>query len=327
MNSNASPRHEQCLRYSVRILDVYASNLDKLPMKERIHFIRRAYRSTGREDFAREIERWTRERTVPGIKRRAQILHEVIHEGKPFPPVKLQPTKIARYRGRNVFLEKHPEVQFFRRYSMDLFQGYSCGAHKTVLSREWQGYIQDLQAFDFDSTYVDLEVLEKVSSFAVNTVIFMEKIGVDKDLHRRFIGYLRGAYLNDDLTLANELDSGQFTSFVYNLTHIVIAASGFYQEWVDDHRWIGEVFSCNIHEILTRCSDDVIAEVGLCLKLLQMEELYSEAFQLVVNHLLDNYDFDVNLAGKNLVKREHTNAVIMVLFSDVEKWVEGPYLD
>lgn len=308
------------------ILSTYTDNLHLLPAKERIHFVRRAYRIWGTQEFVDIITSWTGQHTIPATRRRANRLHNIVSKGDPYPVTKFKPSKNSRVNERAKLFTRRPELQFYRRYLMDMFQAYTCGLDQTLLSKQWDGYINVLQSVDFDSIYIDSQVLSKASSFAVNSVILLDTLGVDNGLHRRFVGYLKGSYFDDTLRLSERLNNNEYTSFIYNLTHIVIAYSGFYQRWVTQQAWIGQYFAENMETILKRCSFDVIAEVGLCLKLLQQEDKYSSEYEMVVSHLVEYYPFKAALSDNNISAREHTNAVLMLLFADVDQWNKGPYI-
>lgn len=308
------------------IHDSYLPNLDTLPPKERIHFTRRAYRLTGDSHLAARMSNSAHQHTIPKVKERAKILDSVVYSGHSYPKVKFKPTRSPRTAARNALFERRPELQFFRRYLMDLFQAKSSGLHQSALAQEWPNYIETLQQIDFDSMYVDLEVISKVSSFAVNSVIFLNSLGIDNSLHRRFIGYLKGAYLEDDLTLAEELSLTEYRSFIYNLTHVVIAYSDFYQKWVSRESWIATYFADNVDTILKNCTHDIIAEVGLCIKLQKSDSRYLTEYRKILDHLVETYDFDANLRIDQLKRREHTNAVIMLLFGETSEWHQGPYI-
>lgn len=319
-----SPDPDRLRALSERISNTYTENLSALPNKERIHFLRRLYRITGDPDSAQLIAEWTRSHTIPAIRRRTTILRDVVAKGHAYPEVNLPRGKRQRAAQRNRFLEIHPEIQFFRRYLMDLFQAKTCAIHKSLLQEDWAGIQSDLQVIDFDSIYINQDVMSRVSSFAVNSVFFLRFLDIDEGISRRFLGYMRGMYFYEDGTLARSLSGDDFTSLVYNLTHVVIADSNFYQKWATEFVWIAEFVSSHIDEILRRCSIDVIAEVGLCLKLMKLDFAFGEAYSAILNHIIETYRLDDSLRHEMLARREHTNAVIMLLFSQVSKWHEGP---
>lgn len=316
--------HLEAERIFSSVFEVYSKSFDQLPAKERIHFLRRAYRVTGDEAFASTIRDWTESHTIPAVERRGRVIRRIIDGQGTFPPVRFKPSRNTRTNARNHLLEKRPELQFFRRYSMDLFQAKSSGLDRSSLREQWPSLIESLQRFDFDRMYVDLDVLRKISSFAVNTVIFWDHLDVDNSLHRRFLGYMRGAYFEDDLTLAVDLDDAGYTSLVYNLTHAIIGYSKFYQQWTQGHRWIAEYLAKDLDRILRTCSYDVIAEVGMSFKLMQLETEFSTEAGAVRSHIVDGYDFEQSLSPENLARLEHTNVLMMLLFHDTRQWYPGP---
>ncbi|MCC5903052.1 MAG: hypothetical protein JJT87_14155 [Halomonas sp.] len=89
--------------------------------------------------------------------------------------------------------------------------------------------------------------------------------------------------------------------------------------------WINEFLSENIDKVLEYCGIDVIAEVGMCFKLARQQNIYAGAVQKIDSHIMKKYNLKTRLSDKFLVKREHTNCLIMLLFMDIEHWHSGPY--
>lgn len=310
---------------SEKIYETYCGRLSELKNKEKIHFIRRAYRATGDESFARMIKQRAFLFTIPAIVEKQKVLSSVVNDAGSYPAVRFKKSKNSRLQRRNEFLEARPEVQFYRRYLMDLFQAKLLNLDKSLLSQEWAGYIDDLKKVDFESIYLDEDVISNVSSFAVNSVFFLSHLGVCHSLKKEFLNYIRGMYFEDGV-VRDGLSNDEFVSLVYSLTHVVIADSKFYQRWVDGYDWIAEFFSNNLDDILSKCSIDVIAEVGVCYKLLSKGVGHESDVLRIKEHILRKYDVDKYLSGKWLGLREHTNCILMLMFKDIKQWCEGPHI-
>src|SRR5699024_11142653 len=117
MPSSRGATQVEAENLAVKIQEKYLANLDVLPAKEKIHFLRRVYRLTADADVARKILTITEKSTIPTARRRARVLERIVHQGEAYPPVAFKPTKNARVRRRNEFFIQRPELQFFRPYS------------------------------------------------------------------------------------------------------------------------------------------------------------------------------------------------------------------
>lgn len=314
-------------KIAMQIYNKYKKNLSSLSEKEKIHFMRRAYRATGDVEFSEVIKARAILYTIPSVKRRNRIVEKVINDGADYPAVKLKAKKNIRLQQRNSFLESRPDVQFYRRYLMDLFQAKLLGLDKSLLSEEWEGYISSLKKVDFNKIYIDANVVKKVSSFAVNSVFFLSHIGVSHQVKHDYVSFLKDLYLDSEGDPVSGLLDEDYVSLIYSLTHVIIAESKYYQTWVEGYDWIIDLFVKDLDKILSVCSVDVVAEVGMCFKLAKKDNHFSDYYERIVNHILDKYNIKQSLLPKWLERREHTNCVIMLLFMDVKEWHSGPYIN
>lgn len=245
-----------------------------------------------------------------------------------YPKVKFK-TKVAASNVRTIkrrkALQDNPEMQFFRRYLMNLFQAQLMGLHDSILKDSWPEYIAQLKKVDFEKIFINETAVASVSSFAVNCSLFISKLGVDHEFSKRFVRFVYDYYFDGNGKVKRSLDKAEFRTLIYNMTHIIIADSGFYQEYVDDNLWINKFLSNNIDLILDKCNLDIIAEVGLCFKLCRQEHVYTESVLKVDSFVLNNYK-DEFLSESMLVKKEHTNCVIMLLFMNIDCWHKGPFV-
>ncbi|MGP9625794.1 DUF3541 domain-containing protein [Halomonas sp. AOP42-A1-22] len=310
-----------------RIYNTYKKNLSSLSDKEKIHFMRRAYRATGDLEFSEVIKARALLYTVPSVEKRSAIVEKVINDNTAYPDIKLKVKKNTRLQQRNLFLESRPDIQFYRRYLMDLFQAKLLGLDKSLLSAEWDEYISNLKKVDFNEIYIDEKVVKKVSSFAVNSVFFLSHIGVSQNIKHNFVSFLKTLYLDSEGNPYSDLEKEDYISFIYSLTHVIIAESKYYQSWVEGYDWIIDLFVKELDKILDVCSVDVIAEVGVCFKLTKKDRNFLSSYEKVIDYILYNYNFKESLSPRWLERREHTNCVIMLLFMNVREWRDGPYIN
>lgn len=117
---------------------------------------------------------------------------------------------------------------------------------------------------------------------------------------------------------------------IYALTHIVIAATGYYQKYVkrSDFEWIFDYFENNIDEIMEKCSTDAIVEVGLCFKL--VGELDNRILRKIKDYLVLAFNEKLGFVAKktdsSISSAEHRNILAVMVLRDFRQLYEGPYL-
>lgn len=323
-----SPHSKEKNEIASNIYSVYKFNFDSFPSRERIHFARRAYRLTGEEVYAKTIQNWAVSHTIPAIRKTDKILSSVLKGEADYPAVNFPlDASNPRVIKRNKALNRNHALQFYRRYLMNLFQAKIMELDKTLLRSEWPGIVGKLTSIDFDEILINESAVKDVSSFAVNTAFFVSYLEVDKNFFNKFVSFCNNLYFDKNKKVYAQLGRDDYVTFVYNLTHIVIAASKFYQDEVDGFDWIFDYFSNNVDKIVTFCGLDAVAEVGLCFKLSKRKKDYSKSISYIERYVVSKYDDKRMLRDSGLVGKEHTNCVIMLLLSDVDKWCKGPYFD
>lgn len=307
-----------------RILDVYYKNRSKLSKKKRVHFFRRAYRVTGREEYLDVLASSAKRRTIPSLKKDLVLLDGRVKENKSIPQGRLFTPKNPRQQRRYDMYVKNPEIKFFRRFLENLFHIQSMGLHKGLFKDYWSQSISLIERVDFERLYLDDEMILKVGSFTINAAYFLHHLGVNTTLKDMLIQRVMDVYFDENLELKKDLDKWDYWTFIYNLTHIIIGESMFYQDYVRDQLFVTEYFSKNIDEIIKRSNTDIISEVGLCIKLTKEETRYPGTMKRIEDYLYHTYDFDVMLSSKKRMKKEHNNCVIMLLFYENDTWYKGP---
>lgn len=154
-------------------------------------------------------------------------------------------------------------------------------------------------------------------------------------LHDLHIIDLRKSYTKlFQQTFPDEMDSQlselEYEAKIYGMTHFITAASHYYQNSVRDEAflWISEYFERNMQQIIERAENDVIAEVGVCLLLLNKKD--SPAIKKIREHLETVYNaqhqmIPTRMSSVDFIFGEHRNILTVMLFKWPEKLMDGPF--
>jgi predicted RecB family endonuclease len=158
------------------------------------------------------------------------------------------------------------------------------------------------------------------SSYAVNTVFHlwdMEIVDMREDL-------LKTTKLL--IKKGGDLDAASYTSLVYTLTHIIIAASKYYENHVPEYEWISKYLSENVETIKKNVSDDVLAETALCFRLTETTDRFPDAYNSIRDILTNGFVSPESIPAKELNQREHVNSILALLFSEETELLTPPDL-
>lgn len=110
---------------------------------------------------------------------------------------------------------------------------------------------------------LDQELMKTAGTQLANYVNYLFRLNV-VDIRHRYLEGLEQALMRDRPD--TELSDPEYIDKVYGMTHVILAASDYYQEPVErkDFAWIFNYFEKNIETIVARTKPDVYAEVGVC---------------------------------------------------------------
>jgi hypothetical protein len=181
-------------------------------------------------------------------------------------------------------------------------------------------YINSVGMFNF---LIADEMVENNPSAIANNVYYLDYLGIKlnkNQITRKIKDYWLSKKPKDVLEWRNK---------IYGLTHLIIAATYFYQRFVskDQFIWILDLFNNEIEEIISNTNVDVVAEVGLCFKL--CKEKKSRALDKAREYVLSKYDPRCGYIVKeesegSLEKAEHRNIIAVLLLSDFSRFNLGP---
>lgn len=109
---------------------------------------------------------------------------------------------------------------------------------------------------------LDQELMKTAGAQLVNYVYYLFRLNV-VDIRRRYLEGLEQALMKAKPD--TELSDPEYIEKIYGMTHVILAASDYYQEPVErkDFTWIFDHFEKNIEAILARTKPDVYGEVGI----------------------------------------------------------------
>ncbi len=173
---------------------------------------------------------------------------------------------------------------------------------------------------------VDPEVIRVYGAQAATFVYYLQDLGV-RDQRAEFVAALRSE-------IAGERPGSapfDFTLRIYSLTHLVLAASRFYQAPVarSEFAWVYDDFERNLGAILANTRPDVIAEVGLCFAL--AGEAGSPAVAKLKQALVAAYRPELGMipaidGTHALEPGEHRNVLALMLLAWPQQLHPGPNL-
>lgn len=173
-----------------------------------------------------------------------------------------------------------------------------------------------IKQYDFKPYATNPEMIRAWAAQLANQVYWLRQLG-EQDVVDDFIHAFRKTYPdNQDKQLSDQ----QFTNKIYGLTHIIFAASEYYQQPIDpkEFAWIYDYFDSHIEQILIRTKEDVIAEVGI--SYLLANQLHSPILantQATIAHAIDINQGMIPSTGGSfaLQKGEHRNVLAIMLLN------------
>ncbi|OIN95159.1 MAG: hypothetical protein AUJ48_03835 [Deltaproteobacteria bacterium CG1_02_45_11] len=235
---------------------------------------------------------------------------------------RLSNKKSEKDRARAAIVEQCPLPVI---YAKRLVHGMNRLGEFRLKSIHHEALVQRLKTFDFRSCLLNREVIRVWAAQSANYVYWLQKLGI-VDLTVEFHNAFRAAFPDTEDT---QLKNWQYTNKIYGMTHIIIAASGYYQELIEPEQfqWILDYFACNVTEIVKRTKPDVIAEVGISFLLAgQSEHVAVKTCQHAIVQGIDPQQGIIPSVkgGFDLASGEHRNTLALILFNWPERLHKGP---
>lgn len=303
------------------ITQTYEKNLSLLPLDLQSHFAVRMWRISGQKRYfssiVRDIENQTKRKGV-WIKNladpnfRKQIAEEMLSQMAPKTPRALEMKRAY---------QENKEFIFWYRLIRYLFLCKSFGLENLIA-----GFPQALTVLRGTPwlSLLDRESLFRfIPSKVINIVYYLEFLKV-ADLEKKLKPELCRFWFKEKIS-----PEWLFLNKIYALTHLLIAASFFYQRFVPvkDFKEVLEFLEKNLEEIIERTNPDIVGEVGLCFRLTKTD---SPVIQKTRDYLMASYRPDLGYipheGNGGLAGAEHRNAIAILALSDYASFFPGPIL-
>lgn len=319
-----------CLCYgsmSDLILKKYKANLYQLPLVKQEHFAVRMYRITGSTKYINPVIAYIYflsfeyRSLVSKFNHPDRTLRMALHllrdNVKPTEKYQLRAKKIAQYGDLYFYLsllELMNKVFSYNLENTPLFP------HTDVVLDELRSQSTRLRAFILDETNIKIDAAQ-----LINYVYYLNDLGI-LDLRESYTRQFQHTFPDD---IDRQLTKLDYEAKIYGMTHFITAASHYYQNTLDEKsfRWISDYFERNIEQILRRTENDVIAEVGVCLMVLNKQD--SPAVEKIKQYLEKKYNHESHMIptlsnSLDFVDGEHRNILTVMLFKWPKKLKPGP---
>ena len=307
----------------------YEPRLDELPLSLQRHYAQRLYRITGDPRFLPYQQRHAEQllatlyRDVQGLA--LQPGHALERDASMSVGRSL---RTERQRQRDALLADHPGMTFatnlvFRLVQLDYYGLLDALPPEDVaLVKDW------LARREWSAFLLSEPAVRHYAAQAANQVWFLYQLGVT-DLREAFIQRFREIYPQGQDAV---LSRAEWLNKIYGMTHIVIAASRYYQHALpgQDFAWITDDFVRQLPALLESATEDVLAEVGISLAL--TGQVSHPAVEQIRRALISAYDPVARMipspsGSTDFARGEHRNVLAVMLLQWPDRLHPGPSLE
>lgn len=316
-------------RVASGIREHYESRLDSLSPSLQRHYAQRLYRITGDPRFLPYQEQHA-ERLLETLYRDVQgLMHQA---GYAMAQDRLMTTRQAlrteRQRQRAALLANHPGMTFATDLSFRMIQLEYYGLLETLPDSDVEQVKKWLISQEWGAFLLSEAAIRHYAAQAANQVWFLQQLGVI-DLRDAFMQRFREIYPDgQDETLSR----AEWHNKIYGMTHMVIAASRYYQQSVaeDAFTWVTDDFIRQLPALLEFATEDILAEVGISLALAGHAK--HPAVEQIRWALINAYDPNARMipspsGSTDFARGEHRNVLAVMLLLWPEQLHPGPKLN
>ncbi|WP_454785834.1 DUF3541 domain-containing protein [Legionella sp. WA2024007413] len=311
------------------ILDNYQTNLDKLPIIRQEHFSIRMYRITGDKKHLNSVVDY-----VYFLSNKYQYLFSGLDQ----PELTLQKSKNLLLDANEKLAHKHKlRIKKISEYGDLFFYLYLLETTNKIFSY----HLENTSLFPQTNTVIDVlktqvprleefivneENIRIYGAQLVNYVYYLYDLNI-VDLRKSYTKLFQQTFPD---SMDSQLSEWEYEAKLYGMTHFITAASHYYQNFVNDDSffWISDYFERNMEQIMERAENDVIAEVGVCLLLLNKKD--SPGIKKIREHLETVYNpqhqmIPARTNSVDFIFGEHRNILTVMLFKWPERLMDGPF--
>jgi hypothetical protein len=308
-----------------KILATYNSKIDSMEPYRKFHWFVRCYRITGDNKYSGKIYS-----AFTDLKPQILISLNSLKSGETI--LASANEKISRYEVNNKrkikrfnVYKKNPSVMVHMEALTYLFDLKSLGLTEAGdIKGLYNMSLNYYRENDVSAIFLTREFIEARPSEAANMIYFLAYLGISDNIEE-FLSISKEYWQS-----VNPESHDIWLDKVYALTHIVIAASQYYQNFAErkGFEWIFDYFEKNIEGILTNCSADAIAEVGLSFKL--TGEFDNKTLGSTKDHLVSAFNEKIGYIAKNTEQgiglAGHRNILAVMVLKDFKELYKGPNL-
>lgn len=241
------------------IRSTYERSLYTLPAFKSGHYGLRMYRQTLDNKYAASV--WS---DMARVASRLNMITSEIHTADQIESYSQK--RIVDYRDET---DERTELRYQATKAMPEYLYLGVGllgsmarANEYGLKHREDKKLRDIiRRYDFAKYVTNENMVKAWAAQLANQVYWLRQLG-EQDVVEQFITTFKKVYPDSG---DSGLSEQQFGNKIYGLTHIIFAASSYYQHPIDEgnYQWIYDYYRDNIDIIITRAKEDVIAEVGI----------------------------------------------------------------
>jgi hypothetical protein len=290
----------------------YEANLYTLPAFKSGHYGLRMYRQTLDNKYAASV--WS---DMARVASRLNMFASEVHT-----PEQIQSYANKRIEDYHDEMDERSELRYqvtkaipeYIYLGVGLLGSMARADEYGLKHREDKKLREVIRRYDFTKYVTDEKMVKAWAAQLANQVYWLRQLG-EQDVVEDFITTLRKVYPdNNDSKLSDQ----QFGNKIYGLTHIIFAASGYYQHPINeqDYQWLYDYYRNNIDIIIERAKEDVIAEVGINFLLAGLDDdpVVLKTRKAIQKALNREHGLVPSVTGEvDLKKGEHRNVLAIML--------------
>lgn len=310
---------------SDQIIKKYEDNINELPPMKRMHWLIRRYRTQGSQKYIPLI----RAAYVEILPKMKETLGAFTGDKK---VIDLGKKKLIDYRvssprkiKRLAYYKESPQALVYMEGVLYMFLIKSLGLEDSAeISDEFNRASRYLRQKNIGRVFLNKNFLVINPSENANIINSLAFLGISDD-RPELVRQSKEYWLN-----VEPEDPSIWLDKIYALTHLIIAASNYYQNFVvkKDFDWVFNYFENNIDAILQKANVDSVGEVALCYKL--VKDSKNRIVGLIQHYLMSKFDkkagFIPNERAPSFRTSEHRNIVATMVLDKFEKLYKGPNL-